>query len=289
MKRLVEVLVQKKLSPQTIKNILGVVKLVKSSATDENGNELYPTKWNNEFMDVPVVVETKQRKPSCAASQVSEIVNATGGRIQMIVILLAPTGLRTGELFGLEVRTLLEDTLVVEQEVWEGRVQAPKTPNAVRVVDLHPDVASLLRQFIGSRETGFIFQTTTGRPLSRTNLLRRELHPVLNALGISKRGFHAFRRFRNTYLRRSACPDGLLKFWMGHAGRDMSDRYDRIREDEISRRDVARSIGLGFELPQALAPKRPNAGDMGAIGHREEGAQKVRCQETVLTIVDKLG
>jgi hypothetical protein len=45
------------------------------------------------------------------------------------------------------------------------------------------------------------------------------------------RGFHAFRRFRNAYLRNLPCPDGLLRFRMGRASQDMSDRYDRVRED----------------------------------------------------------
>ena len=51
------------------------------------------------------------------------------------------------------------------------------------------------------------------------------------------RGFHAFRRFRNTFLRQSHCPDRVLKFWMGHAEGDMSDRYHRSREDVQYRKE----------------------------------------------------
>jgi integrase len=37
--------------------------------------------------------------------------------------------------------------------------------------------------------------------------------------GNHKAGNHAFRRFRNTYLRNhTECPEGLYKYWMGHAG-----------------------------------------------------------------------
>jgi hypothetical protein len=46
------------------------------------------------------------------------------------------------------------------------------------------------------------------------------------------------------------CPDDLVKFWTGHAGRDMSDLYDKIREDVQYRKDVAESVGIGFELPK---------------------------------------
>jgi integrase len=167
-----------------------------------------------------------------------------------------------GELLGLEVRHFDGSSVRVEQEIWGGKVLEPKTPNAKRVIDLHRDAADLLRQFIGDRSTGFVFRTRSGKPLTQTNLLKRELYPILEGLGISKRGFHGFRRFRNTHLRKSGCPDGLLKFWMGHANRDMSDRYDKVREDLEFRRDVAKSMGVGFELPKTLSPKRPKVGDV---------------------------
>ena len=54
--------------------------------------------------------------------------------------------------------------------------------------------------------------------------------------GKHKAGNHAFRRFRNTYLRKYVgCPEGLYKFWMGHAGKDMSDLYDKIKQDQRGR------------------------------------------------------
>jgi integrase len=260
MKDFVEVLVGKKLCPQTIKNIAQVVKLVKASAVDEDGNELYPTKWNHEFIDMPVVDETKTRKPSFTGEQVSEIVKAASGRIQMAAILLAASGLRAGELLGLEVRHFDGSSVRVEQEIWGGKVQEPKTPNAKRVIDLHIDAADLLKHFIGDRSMGLIFRTRSGKPLSQANLLKREFHPILETLGISKRGFHSFRRFRNTYLRKSGCPDGLIKFWMGHANKDMTDRYDKVRDDVQFRKEVAKSMGTGFELPETLSPKAPQNG-----------------------------
>jgi hypothetical protein len=30
---------------------------------------------------------------------------------------------------------------------------------------------------------------------------------------------------------KTQCPEGLRNYWMGHAGRDMSDLYDKIKED----------------------------------------------------------
>src|SRR5271156_3885548 len=257
MKVLVAGLVRKGLRPQIVKNVVQVAKLVKASAVDENGNELYPTKWNHEFIDLPEVDETKQRKPSFFGEQVTEIVKAANGRLQMACVLLAASGIRAGELLALEIRHFDGSSIKIEQDVWGGKVQDPKTPNARRTIDLHPGVAELLKQFVCNRTAGFIFETRSGRPLTQTNLLKRELHPVLATLEIPKRGFHSFRRFRNTHLRNSICPDGLLKFWMGHASKDMSDRYDRVRDDVVFRKEVALRMDKGFEVPKTLTPKPP--------------------------------
>jgi integrase len=279
MRSLVERLAAKKLSPATIRNICLVVKQVKASAIDDDGNALFPTKWNRRFIDMPAVNEAQQRKPSFTAGQVTEIVKAATGRLQMAAILFAASGLRAGELLGLEVKHFDGASVRVEQAVWggDGKVYGPKTQNAYRVVDLHPDVASLLKAYIGNRVSGFIFETSSGRPVTQTNILRRELHPLIEQLGIGKRGFHSFRRFRNTFLRQSHCPDALLKFWLGHSGHDMSDLYDRSREDLQYRRDVATAMGVGFELPKTLAPKRPKEAEAvisGVNGRQPAMAQK---------------
>jgi hypothetical protein len=44
---------------------------------------------------------------------------------------------------------------------------------------------------------------------------------------------------------------------MGHASKDMSDRYDRVRDDVVFRMEVARRMGTGFEVPKTLTPKAP--------------------------------
>ena len=255
-----EVLVGKGLSPASIRNICLVVKLVEAGAVDENGDELYPTKWNADFIDAPVIDARKQRTPAFTGEEVTKIVAATEDETRMLFVLAAATGLRAGELLGLEIRHIDSRSIKVEQSVWRSDAQAPKTPNAYRIVDLHPDVAKLLSGFVGDRESGYIFCTSNGRPLGQSNILRRSLHPALEKLGIKRCGFHAFRRFRNIFLRNyTSCPNGLRNFWLGWSGKDMSDHYDKIREDMTFRREVAERVGIGFELPKpAIVPSVGN-------------------------------
>jgi integrase len=111
----------------------------------------------------------------------------------------------------LEVKHFNGNEITVNQSVWEGRVQTPKTPNAYRQVDLHPTVAALLRAYLGDRKEGYIFRTRTGTPYLQSNFLRSHLHPILEKLGIEKQGFHGFRRFRVTHLESSSVPPALLR------------------------------------------------------------------------------
>jgi hypothetical protein len=53
----------------------------------------------------------------------------------------------------------------------------------------------------------------------------------------------------NTHLRNyPRCPEGRLKYWMGHAGDSMSDRYDKIRDDLPFRLTRAEQCGVGSKI-----------------------------------------
>ena len=45
-------------------------------------------------------------------------------------------------------------------------------------------------------------------------------------------------------------PWDLEKFWIGHANKDVTDKYAaQLKEDVEWRKDVAEKTGLGFALP----------------------------------------
>jgi len=169
---------------------------------------------------------------------------------------LAGSGLRIGEALGLELGKHISNdgrTFYVRQSVWAGLTQKPKTASAVRDLDLCPALATMLTAFIGGRTSGFLFQNASGRPFAQSNVLRRNLHPILSALGVPKAGFHSFRRFRATHLSKSRVPESLAKFWMGHAEVNQSEEYVKMFDEVAYRTEVADSIGLGFEI----APEEP--------------------------------
>ena len=266
-KLLVAKMVDGGLGAQSIHGYIGLVKLVVASKVDGNGEQMFPRKWNHDFLDMPIIAD--QHRPSFSADVMTKIIATTTGRDQVLLALLAGSGLRIGEAFGLEIRHLSPDcrTLTIEQSVWKGRIQTPKTPSAYRQVDLCSSLAELLRTFVGDRTGGLVFASRAGKPLSQTNLLHRSLYPVLDELKVAKCGFHAARRFRTTWLRKCRAPEDLIRFWLGHANRTVTDGYSQLSSDTEYRLLVAEQVGIGFTLPSdstseaqgALIPVIPSA------------------------------
>jgi integrase len=211
-------------------------------------------------MDLPEV--RNQRQPSHNGDVISAIVAGAVGRERTLFLVLAATGLRFGEALGLEIDKHIADdcsTLLIRQKVWNGTVQPfLKTENGIRDVDLHPSVAAMLKMFIGSRGSGFLFCSKNGLPLLQSNVLRLSLHPLLKKLGQPASGAHAFRRFRTTWLRKQQTPEDLTRFWLGHANKSVTDVYSKLKDDVAFRKQVTDQIGIGFELPVSQADAAPN-------------------------------
>jgi integrase len=255
MKQLVAKMHASGLSAKSIINYSGLVKLVVASAKSEEGEPLFPRKWDSEFIDLPIV--SNQRQPKFTTETMSSIAQKATGQYRVLYALLAGSGLRIGEALGLEIGKHVSSdatTLHIRQSVWEGQTQKPKTPSAVRDVDLFPALTAMVQTLIANRTSGFLFQNKVGKPLAKSNVLRRNLHPILADLKVEKAGFHSFRRFRATHLSKSRVPESLAKFWMGHAETSQTEEYVKLFDEVKYRKEIAECIGLGFELRTETSP-----------------------------------
>lgn len=244
LKMLIEKLSAAGLSPKSILNYTLVVKLVVASAVNAEGEQVYPRKWNHEFVGLPIVDKNKQKRPTLTSEQVTDLLARCNDRYRMLFTLLAGTGLRIGEALGLKSTDLANDcrTINVQRSIFQGREQQPKTANAVRSIDVPESLAELLRKLTAGRE-GYLFPTKNGRPLAQRNVLRMLKSKVENA------GLHSFRRFRAAVLRKAQVPEGLIQFWLGHAQSSVTDLYARQLQNDVKyRQQWAEKCGLGFEL-----------------------------------------
>lgn len=68
-------------------------------------------------------------------------------------------------------------------------------------------------------------------------------------------GWHAFRRFRKTWLRGKRCQEDINIFWMGHKPKTMSEIYSHRFEEIDMRLAEAEAVGFGFDLPKNPSEK----------------------------------
>jgi len=150
-------------------------------------------------------------------------------------------------------------TLYIRQKAKRGEIQPyMKTQNGERDVDLSTSLAAMLKDFIGTRSSGLLFRTSSGRQILQTDILRDSLHPILKKLEHVKGGFNIFRCFCITELKKSDCPDTLQHFWSGQAPTHVSERYTKLLQDRDYRLEWAEKTGMGFELPAvSVAPRAP--------------------------------
>jgi integrase len=240
-----------KLAPATIRDYTNIVKGVVASAINEDAEELFPRRWNEEYVDAPVVQD--QRQPASTSAGIAAILGKATGQHRMLYALLAGCGpLRIGEALGLEISKISGDfrTLTVNQKAKAGEIQPYlKTKNGVREIDLCTSLAAMLREFVGMRTSGLVFHSETGHQLLQSNILRRNFHPILDEMKHVKGGFNIFRRFRITQLETSDCPAALKHFWSGHAQAHVSERYVKLLTDRDYRLEWAERVGTGFVLP----------------------------------------
>jgi integrase len=230
------------LAPKSVVNHTRVVKMVVASAVSAEGDQLYPRKWNHDFVGMPVVDQTKQDRPTVTRAEIEAFITGIIPRYKVLVALLAGTGLRIGEALGLKTHDLGPECRVlhVRRSVWDCQEQSPKTANAVRVVDIPEPLAKVLREYTAGKN-GLLFATRTGGPLSQRNV-RRAFYTAGAMCG-----FHALRRFRLTWLRKNVVPKDLERFWMGHAPEEVGDLYSKLKDDVSFRQEWAERAGLGFD------------------------------------------
>lgn len=246
-KHLVAAMQKAKLSPKTISTYVNMVKTIVASVIDEeSGEPVFMRRWNATVLDMPVI--ENQRQPCLSAEEIELMLDSKSA---MLYVLLASTGLRISEALGLEKRHIVNDwrTLVVEQQV--GRfgkiVPYAKTKAGIRQVDLHTSVAHWLKRYVVLERRqvggGLLFPTREGTPQLPRNMLR--------ALDTDK-GFHSFRRFRETHLSEMGCNHDIKIYWMGHKPESMSELYSKIGKRADARLAEAERVGIGFALPDQI-------------------------------------
>src|SRR6202046_5710934 len=260
-KPLVDKMKKANLAAETVNKYVKYVKQVVASLKDGATEEpIHHRKWDSAVLDLPVVNQKEQRRPSLKAKTINQLVQESEGDEQALYILLASSRIRISQAIAIKIKNFTNDvcTIQVRQQVHRENpliVSYLKTDAAYRDIDLHPEVAEYLRVFICGKD-GLLFKTRNGTPHLHNNIEERWLTERLKAMQLDEpgMGWHAFRRFRNTWLRGRRCQEDIKNFWMGHKPRTMSDLYSHLFEEEELRLAEGAQVGVGFDIPAYIGP-----------------------------------
>lgn len=183
------------------------------------------------YPSLPIIPDVEQRW--FAPDEIRLIVDAAKGQYRVLFHLAGFSGLRFGELAGVHVDDLDLDRGVihVRRSVWRGQEITTKTRRGCRSVWIDSITIAMLREHLGTRRSGRLFETKNGTPLENHNVVRQVLKPICRRLGIVLGGMHAFRHGRVSQMQTAGVPADFVKHQVGHSSLNTTSGYTHFSDD----------------------------------------------------------
>jgi integrase len=196
-------------------------------------------------------------------AQVKKILEAFAGRKtwDCFFTLLALTGLRASEILGLRVEDVDFDNnqIHVRQAAWHGQIQTVKTDESENCVPMTPLMREKLLRHLEGHSHHLLFVNSRNRPYSRNKVVSTVLHPVLDRLGISRKGrrvgLHGFRHTLASMLLQSTGVT-VAQQQLRHADAATTLGYGHVLGDaQREAMDAIESVFLGQAVVSPVVPE----------------------------------
>ncbi len=209
-----------------------------------------------------------QRHPitPLSGAQVGRLLDlARGDPLEALFVLAVTTGMRRGELLGLQwtdvdlpgralavtgslQRVTGLGQLRSDPKTAASRRRVPLVPRAVAALRRHRDAQTAGRERAGEwwQDHGLVFCTTLGTPLEAGNVLRRSFRPLLERAGLPPIRFHDLRHTAATLMLSEGVPVKVASEVLGHSTTAITaDTYQHVTE--AMQRQGVRAIDRAIE------------------------------------------
>ena len=167
--------------------------------------------------------EVRPERKGFSPAQAAQIIARAQGQFRVMFAIAAMTGLRVGEILGLQTSDFEFENRVfhVRRAVWRGKLQTPKTANSEAVLPLPDALAEIVREHVKAIPAGFLFLNNRGNLFIAENVVRQELVPILKQLQIPivarQTSFHAFRHLHASMLLAAGAPAPVAQAQLRHS------------------------------------------------------------------------
>jgi len=248
-------------SPQTLAHFRNLLSKLFGTAMDWGWMDYNPA----HNIKLPPM-ERRRAARVLTTEEIGKLAVALRDPSRMIFILGVTTGLRVGELLGLQVNDVdfSAAALMVRRTVYRGQVGTPKTRHSERRIPLPVPVIELLKQYLTIRQagSGWLFPSDAGTPLDDRNLIRRQVEPISDRLGIRRFSWHALRHTFSTLAGNLGTPLPLLQSLLGHTSSETTMVYTHPLEAE--KRQAVENLARVL-FPNVPTLGRPSSGDKVVI------------------------
>jgi integrase len=208
-------------APKTMRNIIVQLNGIFNLAQDNDLISRSPVRTRHR----PVC--RKVEKPAWTAEQLRKILESVPLCFRCLFTCVALTGLRMGELLGLQWRyvDLRLKMLRVAHSLWKKQLVSPKSDASARPIPLGEVLVTALSSHrqcsTFTRPEDFVFCKGDGAPLNPDVLRKDVLYPVLDRLNIPRpkgaAGFHAFRHSAASLINAETGNLKLTQRFLGHS------------------------------------------------------------------------
>lgn len=153
-------------------------------------------------------------------------------RLRLFIMMASMTGMRIGELFGLQYSDIESGSINIQRQVHNGTIRPPKS-NSYRQIPILPALQNEIdfhrewhdhERTVKRYDSNFVFTTTLGLPLEYGNT-RRSINRFYNRIGIEPKKFHTYRSTFCTMLCRNGVPIQIASRLLGHKSIEVTSKY----------------------------------------------------------------
>lgn len=181
-------------------------------------------------------------------AEVLKMIELLPDPVRTIVAVAAFTGLRRGELRGLELTDYHAGTLTVRRSIWRKNVGEPKGKRGRGVVPVIPWLEKILDSYLQiMRPKKYLFEGLRGGPINLERIIGSVIVPALEGQSVRWQGWHAFRRGLATNLHQLGVVDIVIQAILRHSNVAVT-RESYIMRDGVDPQSVAAMQALEARL-----------------------------------------